>query len=92
MEERGSVNKTIIDSDAFLDMPISAQALYFHLAIRADDDGIIQNPKALIRALGVAECDLELLCKKQFVCRKNGWLFVLHARKHNSISNRKGGV
>lgn len=37
--------KTIIDSDAFLDMPLSSQALYFHLAMRADDDGFINNPK-----------------------------------------------
>lgn len=39
--------KTIIDSDAFLDMPLSSQALYFHLAMRADDDGFINNPKKI---------------------------------------------
>ena len=39
----------IIDSDAFLDMPSSSQLLYFHLAMRADDDGFVDNPKKIIR-------------------------------------------
>ena len=41
--------KTIIDSDAFLDMPLSTQSLYFHLSMRADDDGFINNPKKIQR-------------------------------------------
>ena len=49
--------KTIIDSDAFLDMPLSSQALYFHLAMRADDDGFINNPKKLQRMVGCGEDD-----------------------------------
>ena len=48
MAERRMFAKTIIDSDAFLDMPLSAQSLYFHLAMRADDDGFInKNPLTL---------------------------------------------
>ena len=38
----------IVDSDAFLDMPLSSQCLYFHLNMRADDDGFIGNPKKII--------------------------------------------
>ena len=45
MAERRMFAKTIIDSDAFLNMPLSAQALYFHLSMRADDDGFINNAK-----------------------------------------------
>ena len=47
MAERRMFAKTIIDSDAFLDMPMSTQALYFHLSMRADDDGFINNPKKI---------------------------------------------
>ncbi|MCT4339126.1 replisome organizer [Enterococcus durans] len=52
MAERRMFAKTIIDSDAFLDMPLSTQALYFHLSMRADDDGFINNPKKLQRMVG----------------------------------------
>ena len=47
MAERRMFAKTVIDSDAFLDMPMSAQALYFHMAMRADDDGFLNNPKKI---------------------------------------------
>ena len=43
----------IIDSDAFLDMPLSTQALYFHLNMRADDDGFIDSPKKIMKMIGV---------------------------------------
>ena len=45
----------VIDTDAFLDMPLSAQALYFHLNMRADDDGFIGNPKRVMRLIGAAD-------------------------------------
>ena len=47
MAERRMFAMTIIDSDAFLDMPLSAQSLYFHLCMRADDDGFLNNPKKI---------------------------------------------
>ena len=47
--------KTIIDSDAFIDMPLSTQALYFHLSMRADDDGFINNPKKIQRMVGASD-------------------------------------
>ena len=53
MAERRMFAKSIIDSDAFLDMPLSTQALYFHLSMRADDEGFVGNPKR-IRAMGQA--------------------------------------
>ena len=52
MAERRMFAKTIIDSDLFLDMPMSTQLLYFHLAMRADDDGFINNPKKIQRIVG----------------------------------------
>ena len=59
--------KSIIDSDLFLDMPQSAQCLYFHLAMRADDDGFVNSPKKIQRIIGASEDDCRLLIAKQFL-------------------------
>lgn len=65
MAERRMFAKTIIDSDSFLDMPLSAQALYFHLSMRADDDGFINNPKKsnarLVARTTICVCSLRNL-------------------------------
>ena len=69
----------IIDSDAFLDMPLSTQALYFHLSMRADDDGFVNNPKKIQRTVGASEDDLRLLIIKRFVlCFENGVVVIKH--------------
>lgn len=67
MAERRMFAKTIIDSDAFLDMPLSAQALYFHLSMRADDDGFVNNPRKIQRMIGASDDDIKLLIAKQFI-------------------------
>ena len=67
MAERRMFAKTIIDSDAFLDMPLSTQSLYFHLSMRADDDGFINNPKKIQRMVGCGDDDLKLLMAKRFI-------------------------
>ena len=67
MAERRMFAKTIIDSDAFLEMPATAQMLYFHLAMRADDDGFINNPKRIMRMIGSGDDDLKLLILKKFI-------------------------
>ena len=51
----------IVDSDAFLDMPLSTQCLYFHLNMRADDDGFIDKPKRIMKIVGASDDDLKLL-------------------------------
>lgn len=80
--------KTIIDSDAFLDMPLSAQALYFHLSMRADDDGFINNPKKIQRMIGSADDDLRLLFAKRFVIPfESGVCVIKHWKIHNYIRN-----
>ena len=56
--------KTIVDSDAFLDMPATAQLLYFHLAMRADDDGFVNKPKAVMRLCGARDDDAKTLIEK----------------------------
>lgn len=78
--------KTIIDSDSFLDMPLSAQSLYFHLAMRADDDGFINNPKKIQRMIGASEDDCKLLIAKKFVIVfDTGVIVIRHWKLHNYI-------
>lgn len=86
MAERRMFAKTIIDSDAFLDMPLSSQALYFHLSMRADDDGFINNPKKIQRMVGASDDDLKLLCAKRFIIPfESGIVVIKHWKIHNYI-------
>ena len=76
----------IVDSDAFLDMPLSTQALYFHLNMRADDDGFINNPKKIVRMIGASEDDFKVLIAKNFVMQfDSGIIVVKHWKMHNYI-------
>ena len=76
----------IVNSDAFLDMPLSAQALYFHLGMRADDDGFIGNPKSIQRLAGASQDDLMLLITKRFlIAFDNGVIVIKHWRMNNYI-------
>ena len=78
--------KTIIDSDAFLDMPLSTQSLYFHLSMRADDDGFVNNPKKISRMIGCGEDDLKLLIAKRFLLYfESGVVVIKHWLIHNTI-------
>ncbi len=86
MANRRMFAKTIIDSDAFLDMPPSTQVLYFHLAMRADDDGFINNPKTIMRIVGAKDDDIKLLVAKRFIIPfDSGVVVIKHWRIHNYI-------
>jgi hypothetical protein len=86
MAERRMFAKTIIDSDAFLDMSMSAQALYFHLAMRADDDGFVNNPKKIQRMVGAPDDDLKILRAKRFIIAfESGVIVIKHWKIHNYI-------
>lgn len=81
-------NNTVLDTDAFLDLPLSAQALYFHLNLRADDDGFISNPKRIQQYIGASEDDLKLLVLKSFVIAfDDGVIVIKHWRMHNTIQS-----
>ncbi len=75
----------IVGSDAFLDMPISTQALYFHLGMKADDDGFV-SPKSIMRMVGACEDELKVLLAKRFVIQFESGIFVI---KHWRINNNK---
>lgn len=86
MAERRMFAKTIIDSDAFLDMPLSTQALYFHLSMRADDDGFINNPKKIQRMVGASDDDMKVLVMKRFIIPfESGIVVIKHWKIHNYI-------
>jgi hypothetical protein len=86
MADRRMFTKSIIDSDAFLDMPLSAQALYFHLAMRADDDGFLNNAKKVMKIVGANQNDYDFLVIKRFVLVfEDGICVIKHWRMHNYI-------
>ena len=86
MAERRMFAKTIIDSDAFLEMPTTSQLLYFHLSMRADDDGFVNKPKSLMRMVGCKDDDLKLLFVKKFLIPfESGVVVIKHWKIHNYI-------
>ncbi len=86
LAERRMFSKTIIDSDEFLDMPLSAQALYFHISVRADDDGFVNNIRKIQRIIGAADDDFRILCSRGFIIPfDTGIVVITHWRIHNYI-------
>lgn len=76
----------IVDTDLFLEMPVSSQNLYFHLGMRADDDGFISNPKKIIRSIGASEDDLKILITKKFIIPfETGLIVIRHWKINNYI-------
>lgn len=76
----------ITESDAFLDMPLSSQALYFHLSMNADDEGFVNSPKRVVRMVGASEDDLKLLLTKRFlIAFESGVIVIKHWKINNSI-------
>lgn len=88
MPEKRMFTKKITESDAFLDMPLSSQCLYFHLNMSADDDGFVNNPKRVMRTIGASEDDLKLLIAKAFLLVfENGVVVIKHWWMHNTLKN-----
>ena len=86
MAERRMFAKTIIDSDAFLDMPVTARLLYYDLAMRADDDGFVNSPKKIMRMIGASQDDLTILGLRKFVIPfETGIVVIKHWKIHNYI-------
>lgn len=86
MAERRMFSQKIVESDAFTDMPLSAQVLYFHLNMNADDDGFVNNPKKIARSITATEKDLKILTEKRFLISfPSGVVVIKHWKMHNSI-------
>lgn len=86
MADRRMFSKTIVDSDAFLDMPATTQNLYFHLNMRADDEGFVDAPKKIMRAVGANQNDIEILLAKRYLLSfESGVIVIKHWKIHNCI-------
>jgi hypothetical protein len=74
----------IVDTDAFLEMPVSTQNLYFHLAMRADDDGFVSSPRKIIKTVNASSDDFRILLSKNYLIPfENGICVIKHWRIHN---------
>lgn len=86
MAQRRMFSMKIVDTDAFLEMPPSSQLLYFQLAMRADDDGFVSNPKRIMRMIGSAEDDYKILLAKRFLLAfESGVCVIKHWLIHNLV-------
>lgn len=88
MAKRRMFSLEIVNTDEFMDMPCSAQALYFHLGMRADDDGFIPNPKRVFQSIGAKASDLKKLVEREYVilfdsgvCMIRDWQTNNHVRR-----------
>lgn len=84
MANRRMFSLDVVDTDIFLDLPISSQALYFHLGMRADDDGFVSSPKRITSMIGANQDDLKLLIAKGFVISLEGGIIVIRHWKQNN--------
>ena len=76
----------VIDTDNFLEMPVTTQALYFHLGMRADDDGFVSSPKKIMKIIGCKEDDLKVLITKGYVIPfESGIVVIKHWNQNNYI-------
>jgi hypothetical protein len=79
---------SVVDTDLFLDMPQSTQNLYFHLGMRADDDGFVSNTKKIMKMIGATDDDIKLLIAKQYIIPfDSGIIVIKHWRMNNYLRN-----
>ena len=88
MAQRRMFSLAVTDTDIFLDMPVSTQALYFHLGMHGDDDGFVGSPKKIMRAAGCGSDDIKLLAAKGFIIPFDSGVVVLRDwRLNNTLKN-----
>lgn len=78
----------VVDTDRFMDMPTSAQALYFHLGLHGDDEGFVSSPKRIARSIGSCDDDLRLLAAKNFIIPfDSGIIVITDWARNNTLKN-----
>lgn len=86
MAQRRMFSLKVVDTDEFLDMGQGSQLLYFHLAMRADDDGFVNSPKKIMRFAGAKDDDFKVLCAKNFIIPfRSGVIVIRHWKENNDI-------
>jgi hypothetical protein len=84
--QRRMFSLKVVDTDLFLEMPVSARLLYYDLNMRADDDGFVASPKKIQRMIGCSDDDLKILIAKQLIIPfETGICVVKHWKVHNYI-------
>ena len=87
MAQKRMFRLDVLETDAFMEMPLTTQALYFWLGLKADDDGFVGNPNMVTRNVGASADDLKLLIAKRFLIQfADGVVVVKHWRMHNTLS------
>lgn len=97
MAKRRMFSLDVVDTDSFLDLPASSQSLYFHLGMRADDDGFVSSPKRITAMVGAAGDDLKLLIAKGFVTdalgrAQEGFAAACRGKHTRRFANAYGGA
>src|SRR5262245_15571645 len=87
MAQRRMFSSQIVSADEFLEMPLTSQALYFHLGMSADDDGFV-SPRKILRMTGAGEDDLKVLLAKNFIIPfETGVIVITHWKQNNYLRN-----
>lgn len=88
MAQKRMFSLAVIDTDRFQEMPLSSQALYFHLGMHGDDDGFVSSPRKIARAAGANEDDIKLLIAKGFIIPfESGVVVIRDWRINNNLRN-----
>lgn len=78
----------VTETDSFLEMPLTAQALYFHLGMRGDDDGFVSNPRSIMRVAGCSEGDLAILAEAGYIISfRSGVIVISDWKVNNNLRN-----
>ena len=85
MAERRMFHTTVVESDAFLDLPLQAQALYFHVGMHADDDGVVNSPKQIARKIHTPVTRLKELVDAGYLLEFDGVVVLRHWRVANVL-------
>lgn len=88
MAQKRMFSLSVVDTDQFLEMPLSSRLLYYELGMRADDDGFVANWKKILAFTGLKEDDMKVLIAKQYVIPfESGVIVIRHWRMNNYLQN-----
>lgn len=86
MAERRMFTKKVTDDDNFMSLSSSAQALYLHLSMSADDDGFCNQVSLSMFKAHASVQDLQALLEKRYIYQfENGVIVIKHWRMANAL-------
>lgn len=84
MAQRRMFSLKVVDTDAFCEMPASAQNLYFHIGMRADDEGFYAGVRGLMAKIHASQDDLSVLIARRYILDRGDGVYVI---KHWKMNN-----